>query len=439
MLELLATISLSISLGTNVVDVNRLVLNNVNMTSVEFEELALNETSSFENAQTITKDVQYSSYFTKSNNKAYFRFYVPESGFYSFHVICNSIVTTNVYYQSENQILLFTTYSEKSSSQNFGYENSFYVDKTENPVIYFESSTIVKKSNLYYIAEVSNLNHHSNFANEFAKFDVDKKLTSYVNLNYTDDGSIGTSGYNPNDILYSFPTGKEGESVKLNLGNANNICTTTTYPYSTIARNYSGGTGYLIEKNVYITAAHCVFDYTTQKWKFSSNDEVVFGRNSKDSYAAIGKVKYIYVDSKYLNNGLDNNDTFYDWAVCILDDNYGDTLGYLPIRRSSNVSLSNSELLIVDGYRCFDLSENTYYQYLSYCSYVGKENFDGENRKVDYTNNTSVGNSGSPVFDSNYNVIATHVGTGSNKSKSGTMFVDKLYFLSEKLLKGELL
>ena len=192
---------------------------------------------------------------------------------------------------------------------------------------------------------------------------------------------------------------------------------TSVYPNIAVCKVFSGsspvGTAALIGPNSAITAAHCVFD-TNNNDAIIPNWTIYAGYNEETYYGTPCGWDQVYYSETWKNNHTYKN----DWAICVLQSNLGDQVGYLGVEARTESSELKNKTVYALGYPV-DLSLAIYgdVQYRT----DGKINlvsdygfrFDG------WTTN---GFSGGPVMDNDeykdYNVI---VGVVSSKEKDNNV------------------
>ena len=383
------------------------------------------DTTGFTNYVSITEDTVYGTTFSTRFDQDYYRFVPGESGIFTFSAIDGLNVSVSVYGQVlTNTPVLITSYTVNSTESNFGYNHGVYLDLEMYDYFYYVATNASGLQNQSYFLSVNELEIH-NSALDLFRYDVAQKTYSSLAFNSTGSGASSTSGYNPNgSASISFPSNSTGTDV--NLTAANGFNTLTTYPYSAVAANGLGhaSTSFLIGPNVFATAMHCVgnthhinYDVDTQY--------LYFGANQKNVPTAYGVCEAIYFSPHYFDR--DGNAYKYDWAFGVLDDDYGDTFGYLPIAKATSYMMTPSCQIVVDGYK-----GGQDYQVLSYADYY---TMNGE--EIRYTNVTSGGDSGAPAISYQYGkVMAIHTGAFGTEYSAGIYFSTYRFALAEQLIGG---
>lgn len=201
------------------------------------------------------------------------------------------------------------------------------------------------------------------------------------------------------------------------------VIDTTVYPYSTIGRidflyPYDNTTNYgtmtMIGDNIAITAAHCVYDDTLGG--LFQNLTVRPGFYAGNNPFGYCGVETIYIAQEYLDThastdqSIINESYNYDWAILVLSENLGNNSGWLSVVRTDNyLELFNKNIRII-GYPKYVLGINTYtnwlYQYMDYGVIDS-----AYSARVEYTLDTSTGQSGAPILNLANDVIGVHGGT----------------------------
>lgn len=157
--------------------------------------------------------------------------------------------------------------------------------------------------------------------------------------------------------------------------------------------NWAVGTGFLVGPDLMLTAGHCMYGAE------GGNVEemrIYSGQNSTSLQS------YCYPSKWYTPDEFKNGDTNYDWCLVKLQSGLGNTYGWFDcVTPTSSISSVR-----VSGYP--DSSEYYYFQYTS----TGALYLNG-NYGVRYTCSTFGGQSGAPVFDTDYVVYGIHTDGGT--------------------------
>ncbi|RXI42115.1 trypsin-like serine peptidase [Clostridium tetani] len=175
---------------------------------------------------------------------------------------------------------------------------------------------------------------------------------------------------------------------------------TTAFPYSAIAymeMTWEDGARYIgsawmYGPNIAVTAGHCLYSSKNGGWP----KEVVLypGRNESSSPFGSAKAVTIHVPENYANNG----DTNFDWGVIELDKNIGNTTGYFGA--SWQLDSLNNTNVDVTGYP----GEKHRQMWTMNGDITSSREY-----KIEYTIDTTGGQSGCPVYsDDDHVSIAIH-------------------------------
>lgn len=197
---------------------------------------------------------------------------------------------------------------------------------------------------------------------------------------------------------------------------AKRITNTSTYPYrvvcKTVAKDSYGnikyGTATIIGPNLALTSAHCIFDENNNNEIFS-NWTLYPGYNNGTSQGSSCGWSKVY----YNSNWKTTHSYKYDWAICVLEANVGNEVGWNGIQYYESASELNGTYVKLVGYP----SDTNYgfmtggpYQYIT-----GEEIWTVYNDYFKYTALSFGGFSGGPVMRINdAYIVGVHHGTDSN-------------------------
>lgn len=249
--------------------------------------------------------------------------------------------------------------------------------------------------------------------NKLMMYDAETNTTSEVDIKESLLSSIKTKSAGKGIVLNPDTNLIKEKRLLLRSGSQQKIYDTSQYPYKAICQltfNGGSGTGTLIDDNVIITAAHCVFNESSnQKYE---NWIAHAGRIGNVEYASTGWSK-VYYSSAWMSSHSQE----YDWAVCVLNDSIGTTIGtwMLAMYYPDYNSLKGIDITCV-GYPA---SSGGAYPYYS----TGRI----ENSKVNEFRATAYsekGYSGGPIYDSQGNVLGVTHGFYSNNDTCGVRIND---------------
>ncbi len=174
------------------------------------------------------------------------------------------------------------------------------------------------------------------------------------------------------------------------------VTDTTVFPYNAICDivayykdgTVAYGTGTLYCANSIITAAHVVFDKKTREW--ADRVEVYVGRNGYSSYIQLAQSTRMIIHKFYYNDANEE----YDYAIVDLNKSFGNWIGYGYYK---DINKAAGKEVSVTGY---PTDEGYYYMY------TAKEKIkDATDRIIRHYVDTSGGDSGAAIIDSEYGVI----------------------------------
>lgn len=196
----------------------------------------------------------------------------------------------------------------------------------------------------------------------------------------------------------------------------------SVYPYSAIgymkvhARCGCEWTasGSMISERGFLTGAHCVV--CTDHGATADSIKIYFGydRTGSSFYVYTGPTHYWYGTNFSNGDGTYSySGPAYDYAYILLDDNVGDYTGWFGVRWCADSDLLYNNFTLT-GYRDGIMKKS--YGYVSNVS----------SNTIRYDNDSLPGNSGCPVYDDDFYVVAIHV-QGGETSNGGHRFTYSLY------------
>lgn len=202
------------------------------------------------------------------------------------------------------------------------------------------------------------------------------------------------------------------------------VTDTTLAPYNStvfIAADGASGSGAVIGKNTVLTAAHVVKNIRTNPNKDSIY--VIPGRDgSKLPYGKF-KIESVYIPQSYIDNPSADRDIAVLTIKPLDNKGIGEVVPALPIKLTNSVTIGTS--LKTSGYP----GDKQWGTMWTTQGSILKET----NTRLYYDMDTFGGQSGSPVYNSNNEIIAVHT-TGAGSSNFGTKINDEYYqFVSEHL------
>ncbi len=227
--------------------------------------------------------------------------------------------------------------------------------------------------------------------------------------NVTSYNSI--SPYNP----YSEKDLTQDTIMPLYEPSARRITDTGSYPYRTTCRvsveNSSGTTRYataaIVGPKVALTAAHCIFDATNGNAVFK-NWTIYPGYNGNSYYGTACGWSKVYYSSKW----IETHSYEYDWAICVLESDVGNQVGWFGVQSYGSNSELNGISARVLGYPGdidYGFTLNAIYQYET-----GEKITSVADRYFKYSAYTFEGFSGGPIIRSDNYIVGIHYGKTSN-------------------------
>ena len=214
--------------------------------------------------------------------------------------------------------------------------------------------------------------------------------------------------------------GASAESV-IGPDNRTRVKDTSKYPYSAVVQIQSdlgNCTGWLIGPDTVATAGHCVFDPDEKKW--ASWAKVYPGRDGNRLPFGYAKASRFYSVIGWTRQGNTN----YDYGAVKLDQNVGNQTGWFGYRWQSG-SLNGTQVNI-SGYPG-DKPQGTQWEHRDRIRETTPY-------KLLYDNDTYAGQSGSPVYQEQYQncgvcSIAIHTNGvyGNKKSNRGTRITKEVF------------
>ena len=236
-------------------------------------------------------------------------------------------------------------------------------------------------------------------------------------LNSSNVTSKSNSAYFPSFATATpAPTEEDTRSI-IGTDSRTRVTNTTTYPYSAICHitiswpdgATSVGTAWMYWENVAITAGHCVYSADHGGWATS----IAVRPGANESYSPYGTVysTTIHTATKW----IDEANWEYDYGVIELSSDIGNSTGWFGTSWTLWTLLGTD--ITVTGYPG---------EYTREMWQMSGEVTTSRPRKVYYDLDTTGGQSGSPVYKSDYHVIAIHAYGGTSEN-SGTRITSALF------------
>ena len=390
------------------------------------------DTSSFNSAFSMSLSTEYQATISNSEDVDYYSFTPSESGFYTF-LVRGRNYTVRVYTQiGTKRPSLFATYVISSYEPNYGRNHVIFVDLAEYDTLYYAVSKSDPNALSPYHFRIEPITARNNGSFELVRYDVDERLYSFLYYDSSSwfGGSPYSYGYDPNRIRAGTYPSNYAAGSYLPLNADSGYDTTSEYPYSAVGRivTYASGaigTGFLIGKNVFATAAHCVSGPTHCRNLWGM--DICFGNNSEDPDSLRGDFRTIYMSPSYWDG--DNGDSDHDWAICLLDDSYGQDVGYFSFIKQNAAYINANHHFLIDGYK-----NAATYQTLSYADYLSMGT-----RRLYITRCTEGGDSGAPIYDLTAGCVVGIIGGATPTISYGTYFTDDMFYFARYLIGGNYL
>lgn len=227
----------------------------------------------------------------------------------------------------------------------------------------------------------------------------------YFPMTSTEVMSISENSVQPNSLI--------GDD------NRSRITATTTYPYSAVCHititwpdgTSSVGTAWMYWEDVAITAGHCVYSADHGGW--ATSIQVRPGANGTSSPYGVVYSTTIHTSTKW----IEDSNWEYDYGVIELSSDIGNSTGWFGTSWTI-WSLKGTDVTIT-GY------PGEYYRQMWTMS---GEITKSATRKVYYNAiDTTGGQSGSPIYDSDYYVVGIHAYSEGSYGNSGTRITSSLF------------
>lgn len=208
------------------------------------------------------------------------------------------------------------------------------------------------------------------------------------------------------------------------------------------------GSGFVVDKHIIATAAHCAYDESTKKG-MAISEILLFDKSGKNVALHATPVE-VHVPVKYINyvnskNDENKRDILYDYALITVEEDLSDYACFeLGVPLDSFVDGDTNATVTVTGFPFYII--NADYKYITANSHTEHGMYSGEGKVVKqpdslndkesllfYEAYTSSKNSGGPVYiTESYNgktyntVVAIHTGIGGIDKNRGTRITTDL-------------
>lgn len=251
----------------------------------------------------------------------------------------------------------------------------------------------------------------------FAESNDEERQPVSVNiLENIDDLDISEEGIGDPFI----PETGEEEKAIIEADNRTTITKPSQYPYSAIAYIEAEatcgcpwtGTGFMISSRWMLTAGHCM--YCTDHLKPVKYVKFYFGYKNARNYLLCQDAGCTIWVSNYVKEGSGYSSD--DYAYIRFDKKIGDTVGWFGYWYGAPDNKVDNHVFYCAGYRDGILKSD--YDWVNVIS----------EKRISHTIDTLPGNSGAPIFDDDYYVVAIHTAHAHDESENyGVRFTNQLY------------
>lgn len=251
---------------------------------------------------------------------------------------------------------------------------------------------------------------------ETTEVDIEElKQVVYSQRNIDESSLTSIAPYDP--ILLKGQNKITNNVVTRDANSAQRITDTYSFPNRVtcriVANDSSGntifGTAAIVGPSTGLTAAHCVFDVNDNNAVYS-NWTIYPGYNNGTYYGTACGWSQVYYSSEWMNSHSDQ----YDWAICVLQSDVGNQLGWFGTQSyGTNSELNNTEVSVL-GYPCdtnYGFIWDARYQYET-----GERITSVGTRYFRYSAWTFGGFSGGPIKRNDNYIVGIHYGLVWNTS-----------------------